>query len=81
MLINLLHAGGAVRAQGMGEPTLDICADALTEGELPGGIPSLIRQLQNTGRALRQRFARDFWLIASRPMPALRDHHPRPCWR
>lgn len=77
VLINLLHAGGAVRAQGMGEPTLDICADALTEGDLPGGIPSLIRQLQNTGRALRQRFARDFWLIASRPVPRLRDQHPQ----
>lgn len=77
VLTNLLHAGGAVRAQGMGEPTLDICAAALTDPALPGGIPMLIRQLQNTGRALRQRFARDFWLIASRPMPQLRDEHPQ----
>lgn len=76
-LITLLHGSGAIPASARQLPVIDLCASALEEADLPGGVTTLIRRLQETGRTLRQRFARDFWLIASRPMPVLDDTHPQ----
>jgi uncharacterized circularly permuted ATP-grasp superfamily protein/uncharacterized alpha-E superfamily protein len=76
-LVNLLHVGGALRANGTQQSVIDLCASALEEADLPGGVTTLIQRLQETGRTLRQRFARDFWLIASRAMPPIDDTHPQ----
>ena len=77
VLIGLLLGGGAIRADSAQKSVIHLCARALEEATLPGGVTALIRQLQETGRTLRQRFARDFWLIASRPIPAIDDRHPQ----
>ncbi|MDE1916285.1 MAG: circularly permuted type 2 ATP-grasp protein [Sphingomonadales bacterium] len=76
-LINLLQVGGALPMAGPQQSVIDLCASALAEARLPGGVTTLIQRLQDTGRTLRQRFARDFWLIASRPMPHIDDTHPQ----
>jgi uncharacterized circularly permuted ATP-grasp superfamily protein/uncharacterized alpha-E superfamily protein len=76
-LINLLQVSGAIKPGARQLSVIDMCATALEEAELPGGVTTLIRRLQETGRTLRQRFARDFWLIASRPMPPIDDTHPQ----
>jgi uncharacterized alpha-E superfamily protein len=76
-LIALLQNDGAIRLQDAPQSVIVLCASALEEAELPGGVTTLIRRLQETGRTLRHRFARDFWLIASRPMPPIDDTHPQ----
>lgn len=76
-LIALLQSDGAIPVQNAPQSVIALCASALEEESLPGGVTALIRRLQETGRTLRHRFARDFWLIASRPMPPIDDSHPQ----
>jgi uncharacterized circularly permuted ATP-grasp superfamily protein/uncharacterized alpha-E superfamily protein len=77
VLVSLLHASGAIRGDMARQSVVELCASALGENVLPGGVATLIQRLQDTGRTLRQRFARDFWLIASRAMPPVDDIHPQ----
>jgi uncharacterized alpha-E superfamily protein len=52
------------------------CRAALAEDRLPGGVASLLNTQRNVGQSLRDRFAPDFWRIASRPLPPLESHRP-----
>ena len=54
-----------------------VCAKALTETQLPSGIAALMRHRQQVGLALRERLARDFWRIVSRPMPSIQVDRPQ----
>ncbi|EIZ79753.1 protein of unknown function DUF404 [Novosphingobium sp. Rr 2-17] len=54
-----------------------ICAKVLTETKLPSGVASLMRRRQQVGLSLRERFARDFWRIVSRPMPSIAVDRPQ----
>lgn len=58
-------------------PPTRICAKAFTETRLPSGIASLMRRRQQVGLTLRERFARDFWRIVSRPMPSINVDRPQ----
>ncbi|PNU02025.1 hypothetical protein A8V01_10450 [Novosphingobium guangzhouense] len=76
-LAGLLVEGGAIEAETARLPVAAICARALTETRLPGGVAMLMRRRQQVGMALRERFARDFWRIVSRPMPSINVDRPQ----
>ncbi len=76
-LTALLRDWGAISPATAQLPVAGICARALTETRLPGGVATLMRRRQQVGMALRERFARDFWRIVSRPMPSIRVDQPQ----
>jgi uncharacterized circularly permuted ATP-grasp superfamily protein/uncharacterized alpha-E superfamily protein len=76
-LIALLRDWGAISAETARLSVARICARALTETRLPSGVATLMRQRQQVGMALRERFARDFWRIVSRPMPSINVEQPQ----
>jgi uncharacterized alpha-E superfamily protein len=76
-LAALLVEGGAIEAATAKLPIAKICARALTETRLAGGVATLMRRRQQVGMALRERFARDFWRIVSRPMPSINVERPQ----
>jgi uncharacterized circularly permuted ATP-grasp superfamily protein/uncharacterized alpha-E superfamily protein len=78
LLINLLLQWGAIDAQTADQPTIQICAHALGESKLSGGIAALIRNSQTVGLSLRDRLAPDFWRIASRAPPVLAQVSAQP---
>ncbi|KHK90767.1 hypothetical protein LK12_14935 [Novosphingobium malaysiense] len=72
----LVHFGAIDQATGrMGAAF--VSAKALTETRLPGGVAALMRQRMQVGMSLRERFARDFWRIVSRPMPSIDASRPQ----
>lgn len=82
-LVGLLEEAGSIatRATGFGAaPAIQasevqaICAAALVESRLPGGVAALMRQRQAVGLALRERFARDFWRLVSQGVPQVDRH-------
>jgi len=75
-LVALLAAWGAIDADRVTQPFAAICAAALSEASLPGGVATLVAQRQEVGAGLRERFARDVWRIVSRPMPVLDPARP-----
>lgn len=76
-LAALLVEGGAIEPETAKLSVARICARALTETRLSGGIATLMRRRQQVGMALRERFARDFWRIVSRPMPSINVDRPQ----
>ncbi|HUD30665.1 MAG TPA: circularly permuted type 2 ATP-grasp protein [Novosphingobium sp.] len=76
-LTALLRDWGAIGAETAKLSVAKICARALTETRLPGGVAALMRRRQQVGMALRERFARDFWRIVSRPMPSINVEQPQ----
>ncbi|SFF87727.1 Uncharacterized conserved protein, circularly permuted ATPgrasp superfamily [Novosphingobium sp. CF614] len=76
-LVGLLLDFGAIDAATVGRPAAAACAKALTETRLPGGVATLMRRRLQVGLSLRERFARDFWRIVSRPMPSIDVDRPQ----
>jgi uncharacterized alpha-E superfamily protein len=76
-LIALLVDQGAIPPETAKLSVARICARALTETRLPSGVATLMRRRQQVGMALRERFARDFWRIVSRPMPSIAVDRPQ----
>ncbi|MEO5586892.1 MAG: circularly permuted type 2 ATP-grasp protein [Novosphingobium sp.] len=70
MLVNLLKRWGAIDTEAAKLPSERICASALTEAKLSGGVATLIHNSQTAGLSLRDRLAPDFWRIVSRPVSA-----------
>lgn len=75
-LIGLLVEFGAIAGATAESLPAAVCARALTETRLSGGVAALMRRRVQTGMALRERFARDFWRIVSRPMPSVDASRP-----
>ncbi|KQM19115.1 circularly permuted type 2 ATP-grasp protein [Novosphingobium sp. Leaf2] len=75
-LVGLLKQWDAISAETAKLSAARICARTLTETKLTGGVASLMRRRQQVGMALRERFARDFWRIVSRPMPSIAVDRP-----
>lgn len=67
-LVQLLVTWGAISARTARLPVARICAHAMAQRKHPGGVAALLRNSQRVGLSLRDRFARDFWRIASRPL-------------
>ncbi|MCJ2179217.1 circularly permuted type 2 ATP-grasp protein [Novosphingobium album (ex Hu et al. 2023)] len=76
-LVDLLLEFNAIAPATAGNLPAAVCARALTETRLPGGVAALMRRRMQTGLALRERFARDFWRIVSRPMPSVDASRPQ----
>ncbi|WP_404480287.1 circularly permuted type 2 ATP-grasp protein [Novosphingobium sp. BL-52-GroH] len=76
-LTGLLQDWGAISAETAKLSVAKICARALTETRLPSGVAMLMRRRQQVGMALRERFARDFWRVVSRPMPSINVEQPQ----
>ncbi|KPH65961.1 circularly permuted type 2 ATP-grasp protein [Novosphingobium sp. ST904] len=75
-LVELLVEGAVIPRSAATRPAAAICAAALVEAQLPGGVTALMRRRQAVGLSLRERFARDFWRLVSRPMPPVDIHRP-----
>ncbi|WP_067734130.1 circularly permuted type 2 ATP-grasp protein [Novosphingobium naphthalenivorans] len=76
-LVDLLGVFGAIDARTAAKSAATVCARALTETHLPGGVAALVRRRMQVGLSLRERFARDFWRIVSRPMPSFDANRPQ----
>lgn len=76
-LAGLLVDWDAIAKDTAALPAARICAKALTETKLPSGVAALMRRRQQVGMTLRERFARDFWRIVSRPMPSINVERPQ----
>jgi uncharacterized circularly permuted ATP-grasp superfamily protein/uncharacterized alpha-E superfamily protein len=68
LLINLLTVWGAISAKQIDQRTAEICRSVLIEEKLSGGIGALLANIRGAGLGLRDRFAPDFWRVASRPL-------------
>lgn len=75
-LIELLANWGALGPDHAALSPAEACRAALVEHDLPGGVAALLNTQRNVGQSLRDRFAPDFWRIASRSLPALDSHRP-----
>lgn len=76
-LVRLLYLWGAISAETARAPLPQLCRAALAEAHLPGGVAGLMHKGHAAGLSLRQRFSRDFWRIASQPMPPIPSDHPQ----
>jgi Uncharacterized conserved protein len=76
-LAELLVEFGAGDAATARKPAAQASAQALTDTALPGSVASLVRSRLQVGLSLRERFARDFWRIVSRPMPPIDVERPQ----
>jgi uncharacterized circularly permuted ATP-grasp superfamily protein/uncharacterized alpha-E superfamily protein len=76
-LANLLYNWGAIDGPVVQQPFAAIGAAALSEARLPGGVRALIARRHDVGQGLRERFSRDLWRLASRPMPPIRAGRPQ----
>ncbi|MEO6093085.1 MAG: circularly permuted type 2 ATP-grasp protein [Novosphingobium sp.] len=74
-LVALLVGWEAISPEAARQPVAQSCGAALAEGELAGGVATLIRRGQQAGMSLRERFARDFWRIVRRPVPEVDTRH------
>ncbi len=75
-LVGLLEEAGSISEVSETPDVQAICAAALAEANLPGGVTALMRQRQAVGLALRERFARDFWRLVSQGVPQVDQHRP-----
>jgi uncharacterized circularly permuted ATP-grasp superfamily protein/uncharacterized alpha-E superfamily protein len=75
-LMQLLFDWGALPAEALGGPAAAASRAALGQNTLPGTAATLLGRLREVGLALRDRFAPDFWRLASRPPPALDSDRP-----
>jgi uncharacterized circularly permuted ATP-grasp superfamily protein/uncharacterized alpha-E superfamily protein len=75
-LVWLLYLWSAITTPTADQPIPQVCAAALAEAQLPGGVAALIRQSQTVGLSLRERFAADVWRIVKRPMPRIDSDRP-----
>jgi uncharacterized circularly permuted ATP-grasp superfamily protein/uncharacterized alpha-E superfamily protein len=75
-LVGVLAEWGALSFDDAQLPPPQACRAALAEAHLPGGVACLLDTLRRVGQSLRDRFAPDFWRIASRPLPALDSARP-----
>jgi len=75
-LVDLLANWGALAPDHSALSPAEACRAALVEQGLPGGVAALLNTQRNVGQSLRDRFAPDFWRIASRPLPLLDSHRP-----
>jgi len=73
----MLVARGAIAPKTSGQPAAAICAAALSDAAEPGSAAALLHRRQEVGLSLRERFARDFWRIVSRPMPMVDMRRPQ----
>lgn len=73
-MLGMLVNWGAMTPQTAALPAPQACRAALAEAVLPGGVAALFGTIRTTGLTLRDRFAPDFWRIASRPLPPLDSH-------
>lgn len=71
-LTSLLVEFDAITADAARRPPAVVCATALT-----GGAAALLRSRMQVALTLRERFARDFWRILSRPMPPVDVNRPQ----
>lgn len=76
-LVGLLEYWGAADAGSVGKKLEDVCAQALLSANLPGSVATLLKRRMDVGMSLRERFARDFWRIVSRPMPPVTVSRPQ----
>ncbi len=77
LLAQLLVQIGAIEADMVDASPVEICAQALTDMGRTGSVSSLLRRRLETGLSLRERFARDFWRIVSRPYPPVSTSRPQ----
>jgi uncharacterized circularly permuted ATP-grasp superfamily protein/uncharacterized alpha-E superfamily protein len=75
-LVNLLFLWGALTEEEAKLPAPQACLAVLAEASMPGGVASLLGNIRSVGLSLRDRFAPDFWRLASRPPPELDSHRP-----
>ena len=75
-LVRLLHLWGAISEETAGLDASHACQAALAEAHLPGGVTCLLDRMRDVGLTLRDRFASDFWRVATRPMPPLPSSKP-----
>ncbi len=69
LLVDMLYLWNAVGRETRELPAAQICRAALIERERSGGVVHLLRAITDIGMMLRDRFASDFWRLASRPLP------------
>jgi uncharacterized circularly permuted ATP-grasp superfamily protein/uncharacterized alpha-E superfamily protein len=69
LLAELLFLWDALPTEMPDRAVPEICRVALNGSGRPGSVGSLLAALRDTGLALRDRFASDFWRLASRPLP------------
>jgi len=75
-LLDLLYFWGALSAQGKNLRISEASHAVLIEAQLPGGVTTLVNNLRSVGLSLRDRFAPDFWRLASRPVPLIDSKRP-----
>ncbi|TPE60177.1 hypothetical protein FJQ54_12275 [Sandaracinobacter neustonicus] len=71
LLAQLLYLWNAVDEDSLELPMAQVCRLALLEQARPGGVSALLAAIRDIGLALRDRFASDFWRVASRPLPEI----------
>ncbi len=75
-LVSLLAQWGAIRFEDAELSPPEACRVALGESAMAGGVAALLATLRSVGLSLRDRFAPDFWRVASRPLPPLDNARP-----
>ncbi|MBB4859489.1 putative circularly permuted ATP-grasp superfamily protein/putative alpha-E superfamily protein [Novosphingobium chloroacetimidivorans] len=76
-LANLLFNWAAIDGPVVSQSFPAICAAALSERRLAGGVAALIARRNEVGAGLRERFARDLWRIVSQPLPLVDAQRPQ----
>lgn len=74
LLVDMLQLWSAIGPESAALSASQACRAALVESDLPGGVASLLAMIRQVGLSLRDRFAPDFWRIASRPLPEVTAH-------
>jgi uncharacterized circularly permuted ATP-grasp superfamily protein/uncharacterized alpha-E superfamily protein len=68
-LVDILVQWGAIKAEHAKLPLIALCNKAFSDGNLSGGVASLVTRIREIGRGLRDRMSTDFWRVANRPVP------------
>ncbi|MDZ7895771.1 MAG: circularly permuted type 2 ATP-grasp protein [Sphingobium sp.] len=74
LLVDMLQLWSAIGPESAALSASQACRAALVESDLPGGVAGLLDMIRQVGLSLRDRFAPDFWRIASRPLPEVTAH-------
>jgi len=74
LLVDMLQLWSAIGPESAALSAPQACRAALVESDLPGGVASLLAMIRQVGLSLRDRFAPDFWRVASRPLPEVTAH-------
>ncbi|KAJ8138446.1 hypothetical protein OY671_008341, partial [Metschnikowia pulcherrima] len=75
-LVESMFSWGAIRAKDQKSSAHEACRIASGDGGSPGSVSTSSGNIRSVGSSLRDRFAPDFWRIASRPMPKSDSHRP-----